>query len=749
MKIYARARKNWFDKRIRKMPIIRSVELQPFVESSREKILLFLGFLRKGVFVGIISAIFPAPFLCAQILMSGGTYPQNFDSLANSGSPTWTDNSTLVGWYASKQVAPNVITAYRADNGNGNAGALYSYGATASMNRSLGCLESGTPGNIAYGLRFTNDTTFGQSNVMISFSAEQWRVANTLTQTLAFSYQIGNGLTNADGANVLTWTNFSALNFAAPITGGTAGALDGTASANQIIFSNVVLTGVEVQPGQELFLRWYLAKPSSGSSHGVAIDNLTVSFQAANGLPPQTNFPVIMAQPQSQAAGENGFAIFSVGATGNPAPAYQWQFNSTNLPGATSSTLALNNLTTNQAGNYSVVVANSAGNTNSISVSLIVTPNSIDATNGEIRILTYNVAGNNTGTETNAADWSTNATQVQAIGRELMYFNPDIITFNEIPVTNGVAQMPDWMKAFLPGYFLATNSIGDTFIQNVIASRFPITRSQSHLAFSSLAPFGYSGSGFTRDLFEAQIAVPNWPLPLHVFVAHLKSTGGGNPQDDADKRAAMASAVSNYFAAVYLAGTNATHPYILDGDMNEDAFFPETQNYASGHPIQRMTAPPTGLQMTIPINPITRTDLTESIQGSLDASFDYILPCPLLFSNIAGSEVFRTDLLASFPSNLFSNDDKTASDHLPVLMVFKNPFDTPFKLLSIARTNQGVTLQWESQNNRNYNIETSSNLFSWTPFATNILTTTANSSFTFTTNNVSDQIKFFRIYRVP
>ena len=147
----------------------------------------------------------------------------------------------------------------------------------------------------------------------------------------------------------------------------------------------------------------------------------------------------------------------------------------------------------------------------------------------------------------------------------------------------------------------------------------------------------------------------------------------------------MASAISNYFATVFLPGTNGAHPYLLAGDMNEDAFFPDT-DYVSGQPIQRLTAPPTGLQMTIPVNPFTHTDLTESIQGSLDTRFDYILPCGLLFSNIAGSEVFRTDLLTNFPPNLFSNDDMTASDHLPVLMVFKNPFDTPFKLLSIART---------------------------------------------------------------
>jgi hypothetical protein len=712
--------------------------------------LSFLGCLGKGVVVGIISAIFPAQFLCAQVLMGGGTYSQNFDSLASSGSAiSWTDNSTLPGWYISQSKSPFIVSTYSANSGSGTSGSIYSYGDGSASERALGSLASGTPGNFAYGVRFTNDTANAETDFTISYTGEQWRVANSAVQKLAFSYRVGSSITNSDAANSQSWTSFSALDFNSPNTNlnGSAHALEGNDPTNQVIFTNVVLSGIAIQPGQEFFFRWF-DTDDSGLDDGLAINNLTISFQSTSASSPQTNLPVITSQPQSIATDEGGFAIFSTSATGNPSPNFQWQLNSTNLPGATSPTLALNNVNSNQAGIYSCFITNSAGATNSISVSLIVTPNSIDATNGEIRILTYNVAGNNTGTETNAADWSTNATQVQAIGRELMYFNPDIITFNEIPVTNGVVQMPDWMKAFLPAYFLATNSIGDTFIQNVIASRFPITHSQSHLAFSSLAPFGYSGSGFTRDLFEAQIAVPNWPLPLHVFVAHLKSTGSSNPQDDADKRAAMASAVSNYFATVYLTSTNATHPYILDGDMNEDAYFPDN-DYTSGHPIQRMTAPPTGLQMTIPINPVTRTDLTESIQGSLDTRFDYILPCAFLFSNIAGSEVFRTDLLTNFPSNLFSNDDKIASDHLPVLAVFKNPFDTPFKLLSIGVTNQNVTLNWESQNNRTFNIETSTNLVSWTPFATNISTATTNSSFTFTTNNIAGRIKFFRIYRVP
>ena len=701
----------------------------------------------RALFITLAASVLFARLAGAQVLMSGGAYAQNFDALTNSTNPNWTNQVTLPGWYWSR--GSTDATNYSIGAGTSTTGNFYSFGTNgvnASSDKALGSLAS-SGNNYAYGLRFTNDTSSAQTNFTISCTGEQWRVASVNTQKLAFAYQVGTLLTNADAANAQSWTALALLDFNSPNTNLNAGAhaLDGNDPTNRVVFTSIPVTGAVVQPGQEIFFRWY-DTDDTGSDDALAIDDLTVSFQATSvTLPPATNFPALTAQPQSQAVGKNGVAIFSVSATGNPAPAFQWQFNGTNLPGQTSPTLSLFNVTTNQAGNYSIMVTNSAGATNSLAAALVVMPVSLVATNGALRFLTYNVNGNGA---TN--DWSTNAAQVQAIGRELVYFNADIITFNEIPYTN-TWQMTNWVTAFMPGFYLALNSGTDGSIRSVIASRFPITRSQSWLGNSSLAPYGYTGTGFTRDLFEAELAVPNWPLPLHVFAAHLKATTTA-PHDDANKRAAQASAVSNFFANTFLPGTNGSHPYLLSGDMNEDAFFPETSRYTSGQPIQRLTSAPTGLQLTTPVNPFGNAPsntYTESIRNPLDTRFDYILPCGILFSNIVSSVVFRTDLLTNFPSNLFSNDDKIASDHLPVLLVFNNPFNTPFRLLSIARTNQGVTLNWESQNNRRFNIEASSNLATWTPFATNLSTTTTNSPFVFTTNNVADPIKFFRLYRVP
>jgi endonuclease/exonuclease/phosphatase family metal-dependent hydrolase len=463
------------------------------------------------------------------------------------------------------------------------------------------------------------------------------------------------------------------------------------------------------------------------------IDNLRVGtafadvFSSGSGQP-----PAITSQSPNQTVTNGASVTFSVSASGTPPLNFQWQCNGTNLPGAVNSNLTLTGVTFAQAGFYAAVVTNAVGSTISDPVALSVWSASAPA----FSYLTYNAHGNG------LTNWSTNMWHVQAIGRQMQYLNPDIITFNEIPVTNNcTAQMMDFVTAFRPGYYLVTNSMDDGYIRSVILSRYPIVASTSWLHGSDLTPYGYTGSGFTRDLFEAQISVPGFPQPLHVFAVHLKSA---QDADSSAKRAAEAGAVSNFFATVYLPA-NGQQPYVLSGDMNEDILRPPVSNPQS---IQRLISAPTGLQLTTAVNPLTGSERTWSIQDAdgLTVRYDYILPCAMLFSNLVGGQVFRTDLLYPVPPNLYSNDNIIASDHLPVFMVFANPFNTPFRLLSIGVTNQLVSLTWESTSNRQYHVEISSNLMAWTPLATNLAATGAD--FTFTTN-VPGDVKFFRVRRAP
>jgi endonuclease/exonuclease/phosphatase family metal-dependent hydrolase len=342
-------------------------------------------------------------------------------------------------------------------------------------------------------------------------------------------------------------------------------------------------------------------------------------------------------------------------------------------------------------------------------------------------VLTYNVKGN--GVE----DWSTNALQVQAIGRIVQHLQPDVVTFNEIPQTNGW-QMTNFVAAWLPGYSVARNSGTDGFIRSVIVSRYPVTASRRWLARANLVAFGYDGP-FTRDLFEAEIAVPYLEQPLHVFTTHLKA---GTTTNDLLRRGAEASAVSNFFVSAFLPAAS-NRLYLLTGDFNEDILRPLAGTH---RPVQRLTNESVGLRLTTPRNPINSDDRTIS-SSSPFARFDYILPCASLFSNIATSQVFRTDLLAPRPVSVNSNDSRIASDHLPVLMTFNNP--APFRMVSIGATNQWLQLQWQAFPGSEYSIYSSSNLASWLLVNPGLTSTGAVMSWT---SQTSGPRQFFRVLRL-
>lgn len=86
-----------------------------------------------------------------------------------------------------------------------------------------------------------------------------------------------------------------------------------------------------------------------------------------------TNPPSIVTHPQNQTNALGATVEFSVAATGTAPLAYQWRFNSTNLAGATATNYTLANIQTTNAGNYTVVITNSAGSITSSVATLTIT----------------------------------------------------------------------------------------------------------------------------------------------------------------------------------------------------------------------------------------------------------------------------------------------------------------------------------------------------------------------------------------
>lgn len=85
--------------------------------------------------------------------------------------------------------------------------------------------------------------------------------------------------------------------------------------------------------------------------------SVTSSGASVNVLTP----PSIDTQPQGQAVAFGANVMFSVSASGSPTLQYQWRFNGQNIPGATSSSLSVNNVQAGNLGRYTVIVQNGVG----------------------------------------------------------------------------------------------------------------------------------------------------------------------------------------------------------------------------------------------------------------------------------------------------------------------------------------------------------------------------------------------------
>ncbi|HYD85744.1 MAG TPA: immunoglobulin domain-containing protein, partial [Opitutus sp.] len=91
----------------------------------------------------------------------------------------------------------------------------------------------------------------------------------------------------------------------------------------------------------------------------------------------------ILTQPQSQAQREGTNVSFTVVASGQPSPTYQWYLNGEAIPGATGNTYSITSLERfRHVGAYTVVVSNAFGNVTSDTATLTVTDGASLGTGG-------------------------------------------------------------------------------------------------------------------------------------------------------------------------------------------------------------------------------------------------------------------------------------------------------------------------------------------------------------------------------
>ena len=206
------------------------------------------------------------------------TYSQNFDSLAaitaTTGDKEWLNGTTLSYWQAYK--GGNAVTSYKYNGGSSTTGGLYALATNQSHAvRALGAYSTQND-QFSFGIAFTNDTDKTITLASLAYLAQQWGLANTANQTLSVSVKVVDVLdwisTYDDG-----WTELASTN---SVVYGAEESHDTPVSTQVTVNPTEEIT---IAPGQVLMIKWTIHSLKSGKPGMMGIDDVTVTFDVAEG----------------------------------------------------------------------------------------------------------------------------------------------------------------------------------------------------------------------------------------------------------------------------------------------------------------------------------------------------------------------------------------------------------------------------------------------------------------------------------
>jgi hypothetical protein len=223
--------------------------------------LLLSSIAAAGLFVGVAQAQIDISAVGSNV------YTQNFASLSG---PTWSDNSTLTGWYADWATKPN-WNAVPVGGANG----LNRYGANdGGSEYALGSRNTGTNSSVVFGAQFQNNTGQTISSINIDYQGEQWYIGSQTTNDgLVFEYSL-----NASSLSTGTWNSVGALNFDALQNSGSGTLLT---PGNELVVASIASDiSMSLANGGTFWIRWTDGDDLTGTDHGLAVDSFKLDVAA-------------------------------------------------------------------------------------------------------------------------------------------------------------------------------------------------------------------------------------------------------------------------------------------------------------------------------------------------------------------------------------------------------------------------------------------------------------------------------------
>lgn len=238
--------------------------------------------LRSGLTALGLGAALSSAHAAISVSSSDQVYTQNFDTLVSQSVGSWTDDSTLPGWFSSR----SAISSTPRNPGY----PLVSYGSGTIPERALGFSGYASENTVGFGLHLVNDSGSVLHSVTVSFYGEKW-YANLNPDAYTGGLEFSFGTSSSESSFGVATTRMFGLDFDPPgnVVEGSAGnlflygdnyyLLDGNHGDYRTLISQTFFIAGGWAPGENLVLAWRAGVwDADGASDGLAIDDLVVSF---------------------------------------------------------------------------------------------------------------------------------------------------------------------------------------------------------------------------------------------------------------------------------------------------------------------------------------------------------------------------------------------------------------------------------------------------------------------------------------